>query len=627
MQETSALFIFTFLFFFQGSYSMEKDSNVVVRESRELHEFVWQKAKNTVEVKQTITDTYQCNYFPTTLLVTEPCYDQMSIDKIDVTCNNKKVRDIKPQYTFYNPEGIFFSNDRICFFHLPIESKGNTGTVSFRKTIQDPRYFSQIYFSGPWAVTYKEVCVKVPRWMKVELKEINCKDFDITRTTVYDKEEDADLYTYTIKNIPAIFSEPNCPGITYTQPHLLVLAKEATIGRNRKVFINTIADQYAWYRQLAGNIGSNDSLVSAMALHLTAGLSGDLDKIKAIFYWVQRNIRYIAFENGSAAFKPDKADEVMRKKYGDCKGMANLTKELLKSIGFDTRLCWIGTNNIAYDYSTPSIAVDNHMICALFWNGSLYFLDATQTYLSFPEHAERIQGRPCLIENGDNYILARIPSSSYRQNLDKKSSSIYLQGTAIQGTVTHLWKGEEKEMILFNLNSIRKDMSAEAFKSYLSRRNPGRVITGLEISDANNLDQEFTASYNFRDEEAVFASGGDYYVNLDFDKEFSNFIFDTAKRKLDYWFSHKLHVIRETELTIPEGYTLKGRLPNLEISNDHYQFHITCMLIAGKIVYKKEMVVNDPKLLRSMFAQWNTDIQKLTASYKEQIVLTAKNKQ
>jgi hypothetical protein len=32
-----------------------------------------------------------------------------------------------------------------------------------------------------------------------------------------------------------------------------------------------------------------------------------MDKVKAIFYWVQNNIRYIAFEDGIAGFLPDKS--------------------------------------------------------------------------------------------------------------------------------------------------------------------------------------------------------------------------------------------------------------------------------------------------------------------------------
>jgi transglutaminase-like putative cysteine protease len=153
-----------------------------------------------------------------------------------------------------------------------------------------------------------------------------------------------------------------------------------------------VADQYAWYRYILKDLSNNETVIKAKADDIVAGKTDDMDKVKSIFYWVQNNIRYIAFEDGIAGFLPDKAEEVLRKKYGDCKGMANLTKELLKSQGFDARLCWLGTNHIAYDYSTPSLAVDNHMICALIYKGKI-ILDATEDYLSMNDYAERIQGR------------------------------------------------------------------------------------------------------------------------------------------------------------------------------------------------------------------------------------------
>jgi len=125
--------------------------------------------------------------------------------------------------------------------------------------------------------------------------------------------------------------------------------------------------------------------------------------------------------------------------------MANLTKELLRSQGLDARLCWLGTNHIAYDYSTPSLAVDNHMICALIYKGKTYFLDATETYLGLNDYAERIQGRQVLIEDNDKYILTNVPTTTYMQNLDSEKRVLSIQGDGLTGTVTQEWRGEEKE--------------------------------------------------------------------------------------------------------------------------------------------------------------------------------------
>ena len=193
-------------------------------------------------------------------------------------------------------------------------------------------------------------------------------------------------------------------------------------------------------------------------MDITKGITNDMDKVKAIYQWVQENIRYIAFEDGMAGFRPEKAQSVLAKKYGDCKGMANLTKNLLTALGFDARLCWIGTDHIAYDYSTPSLAVDNHMICGLVYQHKLYFLDATESYIGFGQYAQRIQGRQVLIENGDGYLLQRVPVMGYEQNAEVRSQyDLHIEGAALAGKVQQVWKGENKEDILFGANAIHKN--------------------------------------------------------------------------------------------------------------------------------------------------------------------------
>jgi len=618
------LFSLTLLLIISTCFGEVKDSNIVVSDSKELYEFVWQKSQNSVQVKQNLSTSYFCNDFRTTIPIAEFYDNETSIDNVDFIVDGKKPKDIKPRFSYYSVDDYFYSDEHICYFPLPLERKGSTSSVLFKKTILDPRYFLNVYFSESYPVLHKEVTIKVPRWMKVELKEINFNGYEITKTSNYDNNNDADVYTYTIKNLPPRENEDECPGPSYIYPHILVLSKEATVKNVKKTYFNSVADQYAWYKQLVGNIGSNDAIVKVKAQEITAGITNDLDKIKAVFYWMQNNVRYVAFEDGIAGFKPDKADEVIRKKYGDCKGMANATKELLRSLGYDARLCWIGTNHIAYDYSTPSLSVDNHMICALKFQGEMYFLDATENYLGFDEYAERIQGRQVLIEDGDNYILANIPSTTYQQNLDEEKRILKIDGTDLKGTATHVWKGEEKEYVLSELNSIKKDKSIESFTKYLSLGNNDYVITDLKTSNLNNYDKDISAMYNIDHKNAVSSFDKEYYVDLDFTKELNDFIFDTTKRDLDFWFDYKMNLSKQTELEIPNGYSVTSLPPNVEITNPAYEFSISYSQANGKIIYKKNLAIKNIRISKSMFEQWNKDVQKLKASYNEQIVLTSK---
>ena len=95
---------------------------------------------------------------------------------------------------------------------------------------------------------------------------------------------------------------------------------------------------YGWYRSLVNSMDNQTADIESTVAELLNNIDDDEEKIKALYYWVQDNIRYIAFEDGIAGFKPDECQNVFNKKFGDCKGMANLLKEMLIVAGFDARL-------------------------------------------------------------------------------------------------------------------------------------------------------------------------------------------------------------------------------------------------------------------------------------------------
>ncbi|MBS1529524.1 MAG: transglutaminase domain-containing protein, partial [Bacteroidetes bacterium] len=503
-------------------HSEPADSSAVISSSKHIYQFVFNSKMKRVEVKESLNDNYQCVAQDAKIPIVESYNDEITIDEINCKVDNRTPRDFKPEYSYYSVGDIFYSDSRICYFPVYLPTKTSKASVTFGETLIDPRYFTSVYFSDETKVSEREITFIIPRWMKAELKEYNFSGFDIKKTETYDKGEDADVVTYTARNLPAMSNEDNSPGPTYLYPHIMVLCKSASVKDQNFTYFATLDDQYAWYRELVKGINNDNAVISAKAKEITAGLTNDMDKIKAIFYYVQDNIRYIAFENGIAGFKPEKADEVLRKKYGDCKGMANLTKSLLVSLGYDARLCWLGTNHIAYDYQTPSIAVDNHMICALNYKGKMMFLDATETYLGLNEYAERIQGRQVLIENGDKYILTHIPFAAVMQNFDHETSTLTISGNALTGTVNHLWKGEDKEGVLSGLNSIKKEKTDEAMLKFLSNDNSDYEITNLKLSSMDNPDKDLTASYNLNFKNAVSSFSKDYYIDLDPKKEFLN---------------------------------------------------------------------------------------------------------
>lgn len=612
---------FLILFFYYPVQAIEKDSNIVVSSAIEFYSFDFNKKTNTIEVNCKNTKTYRCNDFRVSIPVAIFYDHKSAINNIE-TYVGKSIRSLERKCDYYSQEGIFYSDAQLCYFDLPFEKQGSTSRVSYEKTISDPRYFTNVFFTDRFEVEEKTIAIKLPRWMKVTIEEKNFAGYNIQKTKEYDTREEADMITYTIRNLRSTIDEESSPGITYIEPHLLFLVQYAEVPTGKITYFNALQDQYNWYNSLLKEINNDLSIIDAKAKTITAHQSDDIGKIKAVLYWMYDNIRYIAFEDGIAGFQPEEAHEVLRKKYGDCKGMAHLTKWMLKSLGYDARLCWIGTNHIAYTYSTPSLAVDNHMICAVFHNNQTYFLDPTQTYLGFNEYAERIQGREVLIENGDQFIKANIPVISYLQNQDIEKGILTINGTDLSGKVSHRWTGESKEYILSGLNSTKREKATDSFMRYLSSDNKNYLISNFTTSDLNDFDSVLLADYDIVLTNTVSSFGDDLYIDLDNHKEFNDFSFDLKKRESDYWFDFKEYVQVEMQLTIPAGYEVTALPSSLSVINEDYEFVADMKSENGLIIYKKNIILKNTILQRSKMERWNSDIEQLKSFYNEQIVLS-----
>jgi hypothetical protein len=391
-------------------------------------------------------------------------------------------------------------------------------------------------------------------------------------------------------------------------------------GLPATTYFKNLQEQYNWYKSLVKQIGNDPATFKDKVNEIVKDKKTDAEKIQAVYSWMQANIRYIAFEDGIAGFKPEKAQEVYRRKYGDCKGMANLTTEMLKVLGYDARLCWIGTNHIAYDYSTPSLAVDNHMICALKLNGKFSFLDATEKYIGYGEYAERIQGRQVLIEDGAKYILEKIPVPAGTQNTQTVKQVLKIEAAAITGNVELNYKGESKEYMLFQLNSITQQNRDAALVQYLGDNNNNYKIDNIKTDGLQDWNKDLSIKYDLQYANAVTEFGDEKYIDVDIKKEFGGLNIDTA-RKQDYLMPYKFHISNITELQLPDGFTVAELPKPLEIKNSTYSFDLRYELNGNKLVYKKELMILNPLIKVNQFNTWNADNAKLNNFYNEQITL------
>lgn len=543
---------------------------------------------------------------------------QIAIDNIKAVNSKGKQINIQKECGAYSDEGIFHDDTKLCIVRFPLEEKGKPCSYSYQETYKDIKYLTSFYFNNSIPAVDETIEFEVPSWMEIDLREFNFQGAGIEKTIA--KDNDLTKITFRLRNAPAYETEPNSPNHALSYPHIICVSKAYIENGKRKVLFETVKDLYAWYHAICDSIGNRPSELREQVAALTNGKKTDIEKIESIFYWVQDNIRYIAFENGIMGFRPDAAQNVLQKKYGDCKGKANLLKEMLKLAGYDARLTWIGTSDLPYDYSLPSLSVDNHMICTVILSGKKYFLDGTEEYIALNDYAQRLQGKEVLIEDGNNYIIDRIPGFPAERNKEKQTIKMTIDGDAIKGTSMVEYNGEAKIYTRMAYASIRNEDKSDALISFLRNNNKNMEVTNIKTPDFSDRQKPLLISFDFKAHNQITKAGDEIYVVMDWNKEFSNVELEN-QRKNDYEFSHKYFLTTQAELAIPDGYKVDYLPSPLKKVSADYSFEGSYAPKGKSIVYSKTLIINKPILRKSDFGEWNNFIKELNKFYNDQVVL------
>lgn len=549
-------------------------------------------------------------------------FDETSEVKNIVIKNSKGKRQaVSPRESLYEQDGIFHSDAKVTYFPLQFDLQGSSYQVGIEKIHQDIRYFPSLYFSEGFPIENITVEFIIPRDLEIELVEKNFAGFEINKTQKFEADINADVITYTGKKFPPTKNEYSTKGPSHLYPHLLILPKSFQVNGQKKVLFQETKDLYKWYRSLVLSMNNDDKVIANLAQELTKNVTTDIEKIKAIYYWVQDNIRYIAFEDGIAGFKPDESQNVLEKKYGDCKGMANLNKQLLKAAGFDARLTWIGTKRLSYDYSTPCLAVDNHMICTVILDDKKYYLDATEEFNEWGTYAERIQGRQVLIEDGENYILETVPNTEYLKNTRHFQQNLSLEEDKLVGNGQITFQGESKANFLYELHNLGKSYEKDALRYYVNDGNKSYKINQITTTDISDRDADMKIDFILVWENVVARFGNDIYLHLDTEK-----LYDQAKfeddRTQDYLFTHKSHLTTQTILKIPDNYSITYLPEPLIIEEDAFIFKVAYTQEGDLLTYNKTLAFPKAEITKKDFSKWNKAIAALNAIHQEQVVLT-----
>lgn len=518
----------------------------------------------------------------------------------------------------------FYDDTKSINFTYSNLKKGSLSKLKYSQKIKNPRFLSPFYFGDYSPIAQNKFSITADASVNLKFKEFNTQNADI----VFSKKEKRGkiVYTWELKDVDAFDYEPQASTYKNVLPHIIPYIASYQINGNTVPVLNETKDLYNWYYSLVKDVNQEpaDPELIALTKSLTEGLDDDLEKVKAIYYWTQRNIKYIAFEYALGGFIPREANQVFKKKYGDCKDNSSILFKMLEIAGLKGHLTWIGTRSIPYSYEeVPTPMVDNHMILSYFDGTDIYYLDATGRNMPIDYPSSFIQGKEALIAIDENkYQIATVPIIAAEKNAILDRTQLQIKEEQLVGTTQVEIAGYNKIDYLYTLGNFNTKAELYNFYNSLFQKGNNKFIAqNIEEHHKDDYDKNLMVTYNFTIGDYSKHFGDKIFINLNLNRYASQFRTD-PDRKRDIELEYKNYYAFETEFQIPPGYDVEYLPESRTFGNDFLKSTISYTQDDSKIKYK-HTVTNDYLVLDlDQQKEVNTLIKEIEKAYKEVVILT-----
>lgn len=275
----------------------------------------------------------------------------------------------------------------------------------------------------------------------------------------------------------------------------------------------------AWALGLFHGDGVHDPELRAVVERLRA-LPDDEQRISAALEFVQSQIRYFSVSLGESSHRPTAPDEVIRRRYGDCKDKSLLLISLLKEVGIDSHpvLLKLGRRKIMQDM-LPTPLLFDHVIVGLTVQGRDYYLDPTRLgqHGRLARMGQPHEGSEVLpIAPGvTGYTTITTPNIDELVRNDIVETAEITKFDADASFKLHqVWTGAAAENIRVLFERLQGPRVTKLFGDALEARYPGTRLTGEPRIDDDRDNNVVTADAVYAVPGLAIEHDGNYVVRF-----------------------------------------------------------------------------------------------------------------
>lgn len=331
-------------------------------------------------------------------------------------------------------------------------------------------------------------------------------------------------------------------------------------------------------------------------------LSGNKDeKIIRMIRVVQDDIRYLGFESGIGAYKPNKPLKVYNQRFGDCKDKSLLLTALLRSEGVTAYPTLVNTymkNEIIE--KLPSFTAFNHCIVNFKYKDQEYFIDPTISNQGGDLDAQaRLNYKMGLLVKAGESELSTFPE--YVKPKLEVQENIYvdsINGRAKLEIISRYWGAKADNIRSYFSSNSRELIQKEYLNYYSSLYDNVEVDKDVEFIDKMRSSSNLIITKEYYKVDNIWAKSEDQnMVYLETTPVILKNLIDfpgSANRSMPYVSGTPHTFTQTTKLYLPEFWPVAEESENVKGDGFYYEYYAkgkdSCVTVYHNYDIDKEVI-------------------------------------
>lgn len=470
---------------------------------------------------------------------------------------------------------IFHDDIEEKIFKYPQLKKGAIKCLKVEYEYELPEIFDMSELMTSKLILNYDIEIEIDNEIKLSILPFNLGSIAFTKNVVQNKN--TTIYSWNFKNLDKVKAESGGTDYLYFAPHLRFRIDYYIDKKNDTISVlRDIPSLFKFNHQFISKLEDcKNKHLQALVDSLTRNESDPQLKAKKIYYWVKSHIKYIAFESGFQGYIPREADDVYSKKYGDCKDMANIIHKMFTYAKLDSvYLTWIGSDQLPYkigDIIMPGAF--NHMITTWKYQGKIYYLDATNQFISWGFPSSFIQGKEAMLcIDSTHYEIQIVPIVDFSENKTSKSVDLEIKGDTLLGNGEYTLSAFSKHEYIYKTEGLSKADKFQVIKNQLELGNNKFMLLDFKEINRDDIDSPLRIQFKFILPSFISILNKDeMYINL-FLERYGTMNDLNDKRISGFKADFKSHTYIQLSLKIPEGYKVKYTPKNESIELNNFSF-------------------------------------------------------